>query len=102
MGPKPKGKKKEESATNRCRNSVYGLDRNSCVTANAKCPLQCECRPHRKTKQEMIVNHYAIVLGSIHFQPGLRLESRGWAFGDHPERGEVSKPVSDKGAASNS
>src|SRR5216684_6273688 len=48
----------------------------------------------------MIVNHCAIVVCSIHLQPGLWLENHGWTFRDRPQCGEVSKPVSDKGAAS--
>src|SRR5712671_2525467 len=48
----------------------------------------------------MIVNHYTIVVCSIHFQPGFWLESDGWTFCDRPQCREVSKPISDKSAAS--
>ena len=46
------------------------------------------------------MNHYAIVVRSIHFQPGLRLENDAWTFCDRAECREVSEPVADKGAAS--
>ena len=48
----------------------------------------------------MMVNNYAIVVCSIHFQPGLWLENHGWTFRDRAQCREVAKTISDKCAAS--